>query len=186
MVINKTAIGSFSIRANVCDSPVGSVKFILNGTSIKIETTPPYAINGDSPVGYYTAWNPNLGSYTLEGRPYSGASGSGTAGVSEIVSFTVISSTPKMNDMGVDNSLELNIYPNPNNGSFVVESFNDEEANLTVRIHNTLGQMIYSSSEQHVSGKYNSVINIRQFPSGVYYVEMFWGKETGWKKMVVQ
>ncbi len=93
MTINLATIGPFSIRANVCDSPVGSVRFTLNGSILRTETSPPYAINGDSPTSSYIAWNPNPGSYTLIGTPYSGGGGSGTAGISETVTFSVINQT---------------------------------------------------------------------------------------------
>lgn len=98
MTINLAAIGSFSIRANVCSTPVGSVKFILNGKTVKTESTPPYAINGDSPVGNYTAWTVAAGSYTLTATPFTGSGGTGTAGVSETVSFTVVSQSAGTTD----------------------------------------------------------------------------------------
>ncbi len=47
-VIIKSVIGAFSIDALVCvDSAVESVVFNLDGTNIRTESVPAYAINGD-------------------------------------------------------------------------------------------------------------------------------------------
>jgi len=102
-VINLATIGSFSIRANVCDLPVGSVKFVLNGTTVKTENIAPYAIKGDTPTGSYVAWNPAVGTYTLTAIPYPNANGSGTPGIAEMVSFTVVNQTVTTDCNGVVN-----------------------------------------------------------------------------------
>lgn len=91
MTINLATIGSFSIRANTCNGQnVGSVKFILNGSTVKTESAAPYSISGDSPTGNYFAWSTSTGSKTLTGTPYSSGNGSGSAGISETVTFTVV------------------------------------------------------------------------------------------------
>ncbi len=177
MTINKAEIGPFSIRANVCDSPVGSVKFIVNDKTVKTETTPPYAINGDSPVGNYSAWNPNPGSYTLVGKPYSGANGTGSSGISETVTFTVVNSSSKTEEETFsEKSFELSIYPNPNNGRFIIEGFSEMECALTVKVFNTLGQAIYQSPEKQISGRFSQTVDLVSVP-GIYYVEICRGKE---------
>ncbi|GIV33050.1 MAG: hypothetical protein KatS3mg031_0585 [Chitinophagales bacterium] len=89
-IINKAVTGAVNIRANVCANPVGSVKFILNGITVRLENTPPYALHGDSPAGNYNSWDPAEGSYTLTAIPYSGLGGSGTQGISKTITFTVI------------------------------------------------------------------------------------------------
>jgi len=104
MTINLATIGSFSVRANTCNGQnVGSVRFFVNGSTVRTESTAPYAINGDSPAGSYIAWNPTVGSKTLTGTPYTGASGSGTVGISETVTFTVINQATTTDCAGVLN-----------------------------------------------------------------------------------
>jgi len=91
MTINLATIGQFNIRANICNNgTVGSVKFVLNGSTVKTESVAPYAIAGDNPAGNYLAWNTTTGSKILTATPYSSSNGSGTAGIGETVSFTVI------------------------------------------------------------------------------------------------
>lgn len=89
-VIHRDTLCRFNVRANLCQSPAGSVKFLLNGSTFRIENTAPYALNGDQPSAYYTPWIPNPGNYTLTAVAYSGSSASGTAGPPYTVRFTVI------------------------------------------------------------------------------------------------
>lgn len=101
-VINLFNLPNINIRANLCVEPVGSVKFNLNGPTFKIESTAPYALAGDNPVGNYNKWNASVGAYSLEAIPYSGASATGTMGVSKTISFTVV------NQSGCQNNSECN------------------------------------------------------------------------------
>mgnify|MGYP000051506614 CR=1 FL=1 len=90
LVISKDTLCRFNVRANVCRKPIGSVRFILNGNTFRIESQAPYSLYGDSPVGYYTPWMPAAGTYTLTAIPYSGSGASGTAGTAVTINFTVI------------------------------------------------------------------------------------------------
>jgi len=173
MVINKSLTGPFSIRANTCTGTTGSVRFIVNNSTIRTETAPPYAIYGDTPAGNYTAWNPSPGSYTLIGKPYTGASGSGSSGISETVTFTVVNSASKMEDTEINavENFTFSIYPNPNNGNFVIETYQETATNLEVRVFNALGQMVFQSPEQKASGNFSLSIEY-PFAPGLYIVEM--------------
>jgi hypothetical protein len=55
------------------------------------ENYPPFTVAGDI-SGDYNVWTPAVGSHVLFATPYSGPNGTGTAGQSLIVSFTVTSS----------------------------------------------------------------------------------------------
>ncbi|MDZ7846555.1 MAG: hypothetical protein U5L96_07185 [Owenweeksia sp.] len=89
--IYKGSAGPFSVRALVCDDPVGSVFFDLNGSVIKKENLSPHDINGGS-VSVPNAWNPPVGTHTPIPTPYQRRNGNGTVGIAETVSFTVMSS----------------------------------------------------------------------------------------------
>jgi len=88
-VINRDTVCRFNIRADLCQLPVGSVKFVMNG-SAKIENTGPFAYFGDQPAGCYKAWIPNPGNYTLVVTAYSRANATGAAGIPLTVHFTVV------------------------------------------------------------------------------------------------
>jgi len=89
-VINLFYTPNVNIRANLCVTPVGSVKFNLNVQTYKIENTAPYAMAGDNPIGDYNKWNVSVGAYTLTALPFTGASATGTQGTGKTIHFTVI------------------------------------------------------------------------------------------------
>jgi hypothetical protein len=70
-----------TIRANLSTPLVGSVVFGLNGTTnVQADNEPPYE---------FTNWTPTVGQYILTATPYSGADGTGIAGIPLTINFTV-------------------------------------------------------------------------------------------------
>jgi len=89
------------VRANPAPTNVASIKFGYDETpgkfnaQYKIESLLPYALFADSANG--TKYNPgifNIGSHTLVGTPYAGASATGIVGTSNTLHFSVIKSPP--------------------------------------------------------------------------------------------
>ncbi|RAK00290.1 putative secreted protein (Por secretion system target) [Larkinella arboricola] len=80
-----------NIQATTDPSSIGSVVFKLSGqqTLTHIENAAPYALFKDD-GGNFRGWTPAVGSYTLTATPYSGPNGTGTAGDSVTISFTVV------------------------------------------------------------------------------------------------
>ena len=91
---NGITIGShdyISVRADPL-SAVSSVVFRDEaGEWSHTENYPPFAVVGDI-AGDYTVWTPAVGSHVLFATPYSQPNGTGVAGRSVIVSFTVTGS----------------------------------------------------------------------------------------------
>lgn len=97
-VIDYAALGTknLSIRANTSPSQVGSVRFELNGSTVRIENKLPYAIAGDNNGGsdYYAISPPlALGDHTLTVTPYTKSNAQGTAGTAHTRAFTVTDGT---------------------------------------------------------------------------------------------
>lgn len=111
-VINTADTGSsLNIRANTTPNPTGSVRFRLTGATAadSLESTAPYALFGDQPVGNYTSGTLNAGQHELTGTPYTAGNGGGTAGPPLTVSFAVSTdSTPSFSvNAGADRSVTL-------------------------------------------------------------------------------
>ncbi|QNF33724.1 Ig-like domain-containing protein [Adhaeribacter swui] len=89
------ATNNLNIRANTSPAEVGSVRFTLSGAASRthVESTAPYAVFGENEGNYYS-WTPEPGKYTLTATPYSNQDGTGTAGTSLTLNFTIKSSTP--------------------------------------------------------------------------------------------
>ena len=103
-VIIKSVVGPLSIDALVCDdNAVESVVFNFNGSNIRTENVPPYAINGDNATNGFKAWNVPAGTHTLIVTPYSGNKAGGNAGVPKVVTFTVFDVAPLVDCAGDTN-----------------------------------------------------------------------------------
>ncbi|MDZ4844985.1 MAG: T9SS type A sorting domain-containing protein, partial [Chitinophagales bacterium] len=92
LVIDRGQYCRVNIRANLCQMPAGSVKFVLNGSTTKIENSAPYAFWGDN-AGSYKPWVAQGGNHTLVVTAYSGLNATGAAGVSYNVHFSVTGSS---------------------------------------------------------------------------------------------
>lgn len=64
---------------------------------------------------------------------------------------------------------KFKIYPNPNNGQFVIDL--DEDENVMISIYNIQGQQIHSNL--NASGKVN--LNLSRYPQGIYFVKIVSG-----------
>ncbi|TGE25108.1 PKD domain-containing protein [Hymenobacter aquaticus] len=118
---------NLNVRANTNPATVGSVVFALSGTQTRSQTegVPPYALFSDANADY-NPWTPAVGSYSLTARPYSAASGGGTAGTALTTSFTVVDqSVPAValatRAQPAGRQLQAQVFPNPTtDGSFRV------------------------------------------------------------------
>ncbi|MGC6428991.1 MAG: T9SS type A sorting domain-containing protein [Flavobacteriales bacterium] len=63
----------------------------------------------------------------------------------------------------------INIYPNPSNGSFNLDINRTESSDLELTIQNTLGQIVYSETLSNVS-KLQKQINLSNLEAGIYTV----------------
>jgi subtilisin family serine protease len=76
-------------------------------------------------------------------------------------------------------AVEFKIIPNPNNGTFVLET-EEAEAKLTFSVYNMLGALLYSGTVQA-----GDSVELNYLPHGLYVVQLSNGKKTGAKKMLV-
>ncbi|WP_028978395.1 PKD domain-containing protein [Sporocytophaga myxococcoides] len=100
---------TINIRYNPLSNP-GSVKFILNGSTFRVENEAPFALAGDN-NGNYNAWLPsNQGYYTIVAQEFSGNNGTGTLLRSTTINFFVqvinFGQSPVAN-AGIDKNITL-------------------------------------------------------------------------------
>jgi len=154
----------------------------LDGNTYRTENIAPYALAGDN-NGYYKTLNLSPGNYVLEAIPWSGASASGTQGVSGSVSITVIADGCGNNNNnnsgskldGSENSkmdAEIMIYPNPNQGVFEVKVNLEESSELEIRLYDLSGKVIFENSKSGYSGVYNEKIYLRAHAVGMYFLSV--------------
>jgi subtilisin family serine protease len=88
-------------------------------------------------------------------------------------------SAPRSRWSDSQQAIEFNIIPNPNNGTFAIET-EEEAVNLTFSVYNMLGVLLYSSPVQA-----GGSVELSFLPHGLYVVLLSSGKKAGAKKMMV-
>ena len=71
----------------------------------------------------------------------------------------------------VINNIKAKIYPNPSNGTFMIEIKNEKPADYLISIYNMQGQAVYFSEQKAVLS-INQQIDLQKHAKGVYNVEI--------------
>jgi len=81
--------------------------------------------------------------------------------------------TATSNDINkiTNQSTLISLYPNPNNGSFVLSFNSTGSENYKITVSNVLGQEIYNA-EQNNNGKSLQEINLNNAANGTYFVHI--------------
>ena len=87
----------------------------------------------------------------------------------------------------VENTLSngVSVYPNPNNGSFTL-SINANVADLTIKITDMQGRVVYASVENNVNAGFVKQISLDTQSSGMYLMHIITNGEQQTKKISVQ
>jgi hypothetical protein len=84
------------------------------------------------------------------------------------------------------NNIEIQIYPNPNDGKFNVELLGLNSESLELRIVDLTGRILLSEKFENISGKYIQKVDISQNESGVYIVNLIGDKGIILSKNIVK
>jgi len=89
-------------------------------------------------------------------------------------------------DENFRDNINLNIYPNPNKGNFMIDIRTIQNDKVNIKVLNNLGVTIYQENNVHINGQYQTYINQNTFNSGIYFVVV--QSESGRlvKKVIVQ
>ncbi len=83
-----------------------------------------------------------------------------------------------------DINTAFNIYPNPSNGIFNIESNLTSSQTITINVINILGEKLMSKTLSNISNS-TSIIDLTNQPTGIYFVEIATGKDRTVKKINV-
>ncbi|MFH1320953.1 MAG: T9SS type A sorting domain-containing protein [Bacteroidota bacterium] len=67
---------------------------------------------------------------------------------------------------------QINIYPNPNSGEFVIEINIDKPQNMLVKLFDLKGQLMLEEDINKISGIYRKTINLKGYSKGVYHLQI--------------
>lgn len=120
------------------------------------------------------------GTWTLSAFDwYNGDTGSLNNFTVEVCTQTVLASSNFVNDI-----TDLNIYPNPNNGTFTI-NFKPESNTTAVKIHDIRGRNVFEKSFEN-NGIFNQTVSLNNVESGVYLVTIQDGNRNITKKIVIE
>jgi hypothetical protein len=74
-----------------------------------------------------------------------------------------------VSELASDNMI-LNIYPNPTEGDIHIDLSNAVNPGSTLKITNSLGQILFSETIDQSSGTKNKAINLENKKPGIYFV----------------
>lgn len=165
---NVVCVGSVS--ANLIVNPNPTVNVVASTTNICKGETATLTANG---AGTYS-WSVNIGTVTSSGTsievsPTSGAPLYNITGTDVNNCHGNASIQVKVNSCQSISSIKLNnvsiaVYPNPNNGSFKVESL----GNFTLDVINELGQVVKTIE---LSDKNEHSVSITDLAKGLYFIK---------------
>jgi hypothetical protein len=82
--------------------------------------------------------------------------------------------------------MKLNIFPNPNTGIFNLEISSLEAENLDITIYNNIGVVVYESRNIEMKGNYSSKIDLSDFSSGLYFINLTKDGSNYTEKIIIQ
>lgn len=68
----------------------------------------------------------------------------------------------------------IELFPNPNNGSFTVKGLleNINDGNVSVEVTNAIGQVIYSGNTAVTNRQLDQSVQLKNLPTGVYILRL--------------
>ena len=103
-----------------------------------------------------------------------------------------VSDTSFINVEWVSTSIEdlninkLSIYPNPSNDVFNIVFNSNTKQDIDLRIHNVLGEVIFSETLTDFSGDYNRTVDMTPYPNAIYILQLSTKDGTSTKKLVLE
>ncbi len=91
--------------------------------------------------------------------------------------------------VGIDNlafSESINIYPNPNNGTFNVTAKINTANSVGLKLFSAIGQLVYNSTIDPVANKIDKEISVSNIAAGVYIIQLVVDKKPLYKKLVIE
>jgi hypothetical protein len=82
--------------------------------------------------------------------------------------------------------LSFRLYPNPNNGTFIIELTASQKKTININILNTSGITVYTLNDLEVSGFVSRNIDAGTLPQGTYFLRISNGNDFILKKFVIQ
>jgi hypothetical protein len=81
---------------------------------------------------------------------------------------------------------QVDFYPNPNNGRFNLSFHLEKQGNTEISIFSMDGKNVYKEMLPDFTGNYRNEIDISKNANGVYFIKVTQGKNSWFKKMILE
>jgi len=100
--------------------------------------------------------------------------------------FTTSAPTPRVVVEEVEIGINLNIYPNPTRGLFNISFVSDEINDFEINIVDAFGKTISHEYKQQFIGEYTKLVDLSNWPRGIYLVQIRTQDSFVTKRIVLQ
>ena len=83
--------------------------------------------------------------------------------------FVVNNLSTEINDQIIS---DLNLYPNPSAGLFKLEFSMNLVSNYSIKVLNSIGELLYEDKMNLFSGKFSKVYDLSHLPKSIYFIEI--------------
>ena len=80
----------------------------------------------------------------------------------------------------------VNLFPNPNNGNFIIDFETGNAAVVDIEIINQIGALVYAERNINVNGVFNKELKLNYLPDGIYYMIINGSNINISKKIIIQ
>ena len=80
----------------------------------------------------------------------------------------------------------VDFYPNPNNGRFQLSFTLKDQGDTEISVFSMEGKRVYQELLPGFTGNYRNQIDISENANGIYYIKVTQGKNSWFKKMILQ
>ena len=90
---------------------------------------------------------------------------------------------------GIDELLvngDVNVFPNPSNGEFTIDMELISNSNVSFRVENLVGALVYETQSITIDGAHSETISLGNVPTGVYFVNIRVGDNNLVKKLIIE
>ena len=91
-----------------------------------------------------------------------------------------------MSNNSINGADAFNIYPNPNNGKFVLEISSLQDQRVSLDILAVDGKKVYEKNYGKIQGQTTEQIDLSNMPSGIYLVKLMMGDEINTQKLIIR
>jgi hypothetical protein len=91
-----------------------------------------------------------------------------------------------IDEVTVTGGIQLHVYPNPNNGEFVLEIELEDNQDIQLNISNVLGQLVYEKAFHNIQGLYSQRVDLSEYPTGVYCLKVIGERGAYTRQIVVE